>query len=283
MPDPGIVVFDVDSTLVNIEGLDELAAHLLDARGRAAIEALTRDAMDGNMSMHEALSRRLAMLQPSRHACRWLAERYADAVVEGMPNAIASLAADGWKFAVVTGGLRDAVTPIVVRLFPAGTLLRLFAVDIAFDDDGPDGGAFRGLVPSDDAKGTNVTAQSLGKARAVEILAREHGSTGPIVVVGDGATDAEAAAAADAFVCFTAVVARPAVIARADGVVSAAVRLTTRVLQHAVDVARIHRPRNFIVEACRRRPATPSPSPVAVPPASAVTQSPEKHADPCQE
>jgi hypothetical protein len=57
------VCFDVDSTVINVEGIDELAAYL--GCGEAVAQ-MTANAMGGSQPFHEALAGRLALMQPSR-------------------------------------------------------------------------------------------------------------------------------------------------------------------------------------------------------------------------
>lgn len=57
------VCFDVDSTVVDEEGIDVLADHL--GRGEA-VAALTKQAMEGGLKFQDALKLRLDLLKPSR-------------------------------------------------------------------------------------------------------------------------------------------------------------------------------------------------------------------------
>merc|ERR1719440_1213219 len=57
------VCFDVDSTVISVEGIDELAAYL--GCGEA-VAKLTASAMGGSKPFHEALEERLAVMQPSQ-------------------------------------------------------------------------------------------------------------------------------------------------------------------------------------------------------------------------
>jgi phosphoserine phosphatase len=59
---PPVFAFDVDSTLITTEGIDELAAF---AGKGAEVAALTKSAMGGSMPFSVALDRRLALLQPT--------------------------------------------------------------------------------------------------------------------------------------------------------------------------------------------------------------------------
>lgn len=62
-----IVCFDVDSTVIEEEGIDELA----DFCGKGQeVANLTREAMGGSMTFQEALRRRLDIIKPSQRQIR---------------------------------------------------------------------------------------------------------------------------------------------------------------------------------------------------------------------
>jgi phosphoserine phosphatase len=83
------------------------------------------------------------------------------------------------------------------------------AVDVCFADDG----AYAGY----DTR--SPLARAGGKA---EVLASWRSELGPIMMVGDGATDVEARDVADVFVAYAGVVERDAVVAAADVVIRSA-------------------------------------------------------------
>ena len=58
------VFFDVDSTLVTIEGVDVLGA------GNAEIARLTERAMNGEIALEEVYAKRLEIIRPNRAATR---------------------------------------------------------------------------------------------------------------------------------------------------------------------------------------------------------------------
>lgn len=62
-----IVCFDVDSTVIQEEGIDELAEFC--GKGQE-VAALTREAMGGSMTFQEALRRRLDIIKPSQRQIR---------------------------------------------------------------------------------------------------------------------------------------------------------------------------------------------------------------------
>ena len=63
-----LIVFDCDSTLSSIEGIDELAR----VKGQSIFEQvaeLTHAAMNGEVPLDEVFSRRLAIIQPDQKNC----------------------------------------------------------------------------------------------------------------------------------------------------------------------------------------------------------------------
>ncbi|HEV2132153.1 MAG TPA: hypothetical protein VGR27_13655, partial [Longimicrobiaceae bacterium] len=70
------VIFDCDSTLSGIEGIDVLAGERLDE-----IRALTDAAMDGALPLEAVYGQRLALIRPPRAAVEALARAYVDALV----------------------------------------------------------------------------------------------------------------------------------------------------------------------------------------------------------
>jgi phosphoserine phosphatase len=199
----GSVVFDCDSTLSAIEGIEHIsAAH------RAEIEALTRAAMDGGAPLEAVYGRRLDLVQPDRTTVERLTAAYVAALTPDAREVVAALLAEGIAVRVVSGGLLPAVQGLAVELgLDEGDVA---AVDVTFDS--------RGAYTGFDA--TSPLARSGGKT---EVLTRWRATLpAPIMMVGDGATDAEARTAVDLFVAYCGVVERPAVAAEADFVVRSA-------------------------------------------------------------
>ncbi|MEP6692531.1 MAG: HAD-IB family phosphatase [Gemmatimonadaceae bacterium] len=196
------VIFDCDSTLTSIEGIEVLAVHHRDEVAR-----LTEAAMRGEVPLEEVYARRLAMIRPTRDAVTALGARYVETLVVDARDVVAALAGEGIAVRIVSGGLRPPVLALARALgIPDDDVA---AVDIAFDERG----AYAGFDAS------SPLARTGGKGATLEAwsdsLAR------PAMFVGDGATDLEARPFVDAFVAFAGVVERPAVIAAADVVLRA--------------------------------------------------------------
>ncbi len=102
---PGLLVMDVDSTLIDEEVIDELGA----AAGVGdEIASVTARAMNGELDFREALEARVALL-------RGLPISIFDRVYHGVHftngaiDLIGALHAHGWKVGVVSGGFHEVV------------------------------------------------------------------------------------------------------------------------------------------------------------------------------
>ncbi|MBI2260384.1 MAG: phosphoglycerate dehydrogenase [Caulobacterales bacterium] len=200
-------VFDFDSTLVRIETLEALADLALagspDAEAvRAEIGRLTDQAMAGEIDFGEALRRRLALLPLTREHVRTLADRILD---EGTPSVRKNLAFfrdNPGRIVIVSGGFREIIAPVAERLGVGPE--RVLCNDLLYDAEDR-------VTGVDEA---NPLSRAGGKAEALKAL----DLTAPVVMVGDGWTDAEVkqAGAADRFYAFTEIVRRPPVVAAAD-------------------------------------------------------------------
>jgi phosphoserine phosphatase len=191
------VVLDADSTLAGIEGVDWLAAR----RGpdvQRAVESLTARAMDGELPLEAVYDERLRAIGATAEDIEALAHAYLGAVAPGAADAIAALHAAGVTVHIVSGGLRPALMPL--------------ARELGVPDD-----RVHAVVPEPDAQGrftrarpTPLTTQA-GKLEIVRALYLP----GPILAVGDGATDLAMAPAVDAFAAYIGFVRRDAVVAGA--------------------------------------------------------------------
>jgi phosphoserine phosphatase len=202
-PSPGFssVVFDCDSTLAAIEGIDELAGPFA-----AEIRALTDAAMQGAIPLEDVYGRRLEIIRPTRAQVEAVGRAYVDALVPDAREVVAALLWLGKTVRILSGGLRPAVEAAARAL--GVPMDAVAAVGIDFTDDGSYAGYER----------ASPVARSGGKA---EIIRTWH-LPSPALLVGDGATDAEARPAVDAFAAYMGVAWRPAVAAAADFVLRGA-------------------------------------------------------------
>ncbi|WP_442881303.1 phosphoglycerate dehydrogenase [Brevundimonas sp.] len=209
MADPATYVFDFDSTLVRIETLEALADIALagapDAGAiRAEIVRLTDQAMTGDIPFGEALRRRLELLPLTRDHIAELAARILD---EGTPSVRRNLRffhENADRIAILSGGFREIIAPLAAHLHIPPE--RVLCNDLTYDAAGRVTG-----VDQD-----NPLAHAGGKSIAVKAQNFAH----PVVMIGDGWTDAEVrlSGAADRFHAFTEIARRARVVAAADSV-----------------------------------------------------------------
>jgi phosphoserine phosphatase len=192
-PKVRLVFFDVDSTLVTIEGIDVLAA------GNPEIVHLTEEAMNGEVPLDEVYARRLEIIRPTRAAVEMLAHRYLDSLVGGAEDTIRALREAGCIIHLVTAGIEQALTPLATKLGVALHAVRLrFSAAGEYED-------FDRRSPLTRARGKEVVVR--------DIRARTKGKA---AFIGDGASDLEAKPAVDLFIGYGGVHTRPRVRENAD-------------------------------------------------------------------
>jgi D-3-phosphoglycerate dehydrogenase / 2-oxoglutarate reductase len=200
------LIFDFDSTLVDFETLEALAElSLADAPDaadrRARVAELTDRAMAGEIDFAGALAQRLELLPVTRDHVQALAARASSRLAPSVARNLETLRRHADRLVIVSGGFREVIAPVADLLgVPAD---RLLANDLTYDD----AGRVAGVQP-------NPILAPQGKAAAIRAL----NLTGPVVMIGDGWTDAEVklAGAADRFIAFTEIVRRDRVVAAAD-------------------------------------------------------------------
>jgi phosphoserine phosphatase len=155
--------------------------------------------------LEEVYGRRLALIRPPRERVLYLADRYVATLVPDAREVVAALLREGIEVRIMSGGLLPPVQLVAKALGIAAAAVH--AVDVYFDETG----AYAGF---DEA---SPLARSNGKRLLLEALRPV--LPGPVLLVGDGATDMEAKPAVQAFVAYAGVLERPAVTAAADFVV----------------------------------------------------------------
>jgi phosphoserine phosphatase len=166
-----LVVLDMDSTLIRIEVIDELARA---AGVGAEVARITERAMQGEMDYDESLRQRVGLLKGLDVAV--LDRIAADLpLTEGAETLVRVLKRLGYKIAVISGGFSRA----------AEALKRRLNVDYAYSNNlEVVGGKLTGRVV-----GPIVNAQR--KAELLETIAQAEGVLlDQVIAVGDGANDA---------------------------------------------------------------------------------------------
>ncbi|HEV7572595.1 MAG TPA: HAD-IB family phosphatase [Thermoanaerobaculia bacterium] len=188
------VFFDVDSTLVTIEGIDVLAD------GNPEIAKLTDSAMNGEIPLDQVYAKRLEMIRPSKDRVEQLGATYLRSLVDGAKETITALQDNGVIVHLVTAGIEQAIRPLADAL----NVRNVHSVKLAFD-------AYGNYADFDRRSFLTRTG---GKELVVrDIRARSHGKA---AFIGDGISDLDAKPAVDLFIGFGGVVVRPRVKENAD-------------------------------------------------------------------
>jgi phosphoserine phosphatase len=165
-----LVVMDMDSTLIRIEVIDELA--------RAAgvykeVAAITERAMGGEMNYDESLRQRVALLKGLDAA---VLDKLSSELplTDGAETLVSVLKRLGYRLAIISGGFSRAADALKKRL----------GIDYAFSNNLEiENGKLTGRVV-----GAIVNAQR--KAELLEIIAQLEGVVlDQVIAVGDGAND----------------------------------------------------------------------------------------------
>lgn len=193
------VCFDVDSTVIREEGLDELAKFC--GKGNE-VANLTNQAMGGTMTFQEALRVRLDIFQPSLQQVRDFIKMKPPTLTPGIKTLVDMLTKKGIPIYLISGGFKCIIDPIADQLgiqrdhVYANRLRFYFTGEYAgFDENQP-------------------TSKSGGKGVVIQSLKQKYGYKN-LVLIGDGATDLEACPPADAFIGYGGNVIRPIVKAKA--------------------------------------------------------------------
>ncbi|XP_037123715.1 phosphoserine phosphatase [Syngnathus acus] len=189
------VCFDVDSTVIKEEGIDELAKFC--GVGDAVTE-MTRKAMGGSVTFKSALTERLAIIKCSREQVNKLITDHPPQLTPGIRDLVERLHQRNIKVFLISGGFRCIVEHVATQLnIP---LENIYANRLKFYFNGE----YAGFDES------QPTAESGGKGKVISMLKEKYGFK-TVVMIGDGATDLEACPPANAFIGFGGNVVRPQV------------------------------------------------------------------------
>jgi phosphoserine phosphatase len=189
-----LVAFDMDSTLIQSEIIDEFARKL----GRYdEVAAITREAMHGRLPFAEALSKRVACLRGLTQA--QIDEVFSETLLTpGAEELIRVLKKLGYRIALISGGFSCIADRLKTRL----------GIDYAYANHLvlKDGKATGEVLPP------VIDAQR--KADLLEVIAQQEGiHLDQVIAVGDGANDLLMIEKAGLGIAFNA---KPAVNERAD-------------------------------------------------------------------
>jgi len=198
------VCFDVDSTVIQDEGLDQIAEF---CGVGDEVKAMTRNAMGGDLTFRKALADRLELIKPRRQQIETiLSIPGLIRLTDGMKELVDELKARNIDVYLISGGFHELIDPIAKMLdIP---LSNVHANRLVYYFDGRYAG-FDHSCP---------TSESGGKPRVINKL-KNSKNYQKVVMIGDGMTDMECQkpkGPADAFIGFGGNVTRPKVKQNAD-------------------------------------------------------------------
>jgi phosphoserine phosphatase len=112
MPHPYLIVLDVDSTLIQNEVIELLAAH---AGSLDQVAAITHRAMNGELDFEQSLRERVATLKGLPVTIFELV-RTEISVTKGVPELIAGIQSQNGHVGVVSGGFHEVLDPLAESL-----------------------------------------------------------------------------------------------------------------------------------------------------------------------
>ena len=195
-----LIIFDCDSTLSSIEGIDELAR----AKGPeifSEVEALTNAAMNGEVPLDQVFARRLEIIRPDLATCASVEQLYIDTVEPTAVATLNTLREQGWTIAILSGGFKRLIEPLAAFL----QIERIEAVPLKLDENGS-------YVSFDNSYPTTYNG---GKPEIIRQLKSEF-SPEKIIMVGDGVSDLETQSEVDSFIGYGGYTPREKVKAGAD-------------------------------------------------------------------
>jgi len=200
-PIANIVIFDCDSTLSTIEGIDELArmtGHEYD------VAMLTKRAMEGDIPLESVYGHRLVTANPNQEQVRAIANLYRETVIPDAQAVIEALQAMGTEVFIVSGGLIEPVRDFGFWLgIPRENI---FAVNMEYDQLAGQWWRYWDLPGGDNPQAnylaveSNPLTRTHGKNQVINRIRAAH--PGRVMMIGDGGSDLEAASEVDLFVGF---------------------------------------------------------------------------------
>lgn len=205
------IIIDFDSTLVQVESLEDLASiALADAPDRVervqAITDLTNQAMSGALQFDEALSKRIPLLGARKEHLSALVKVLEGKITPSLLRNKAWFQANRGRLYVVSGGFREFIVPVMEPLgFKPD---HIFANTFLYDEQGNITGADQ----------TNSLSQEDGKTKLLKHLNLPR----PRLIIGDGYSDYQlrASGESEAFYVLTENVHRAKVVECADRILT---------------------------------------------------------------
>ncbi|PBC26214.1 phosphoserine phosphatase isoform X1 [Apis cerana] len=178
------VTFDVDSTVIQEEGIDELAKF---CGKENDVISLTNRAMQGDMTFRQSLEERLNIIKPNLMQIKQFLASHPIKLSPGIKTLVTTLQNHKKQIFFISGGFHSLIAPVATSLnIP---LENIFANKLKFYYTGEYAG-FDENQP---------TAENGGKVKVIKYLKNKK-ELKTIVHIGDGSTDLETTSIVDLFI-----------------------------------------------------------------------------------
>lgn len=201
------VIIDFDSTFVSREGLETLAEVALDGRPDrdgilGTIRRITDLGMEGKIPFRESLKKRVSIIQANKTHIDSLVRIFTESVTRSVTDNRDFFRKNADRIYVVSGGFREFIEPVTDTFGIPRT--HILANTFVFDGAG-------NIIGADE---TNPLTNMQGKPNVLRTLEL----SSPVVMVGDGYTDAEVKlhGVADIFIAYVEHARRERAVAHAD-------------------------------------------------------------------
>jgi len=175
-------IFDVDSTVISRESLDEILLLSLQKNSKKEekmkeIEHITQQGMNGEITMRSSLSSRLRIAEISQKHIDTVTQQMNTFITQGIEEAMEYIQKKGGNIFLVSGGFLENILPLAVHLhIPSehcfgNTFLKKEGKVVGVDEENP-------------------LSRNGGKSVVIQKYIRPHVS-GKIISIGDGISDAE--------------------------------------------------------------------------------------------
>lgn len=193
-----IVIFDCDSTLSTIEGIEYLA---MQAGVEKEVAELTTKAMNGEVPFEDVFAKRLDIIQPKPEHLDWVGQEYIKNITAGAKELVEKLLKSNIEVHIVSGGYKKPVN--ILADFLGINKDNVHAVELIFDENG----VYQNF------NNENPLARAGGKADVVKTILPVDSKS---IFIGDGATDLEVKGIVDLMIGFGGVVERSLIKENAD-------------------------------------------------------------------
>lgn len=195
-----LLFIDCDSTLSEIEGIDELA-RLSNPIVFDEVVKLTNDAMNGTVALDEVFSKRMEIIRPHKHTADVVSELYIQHMLPGVISFLEDVKKLGWIPIILSGGFEPLIRPLAKYI----GIDFVEAVPLYFDQEG-------NYI---DYGRSYPTTRNLGKNEIIQQWKKALLPT-HTMMIGDGISDLETKADVDLMIGFGGVVSREKVKLGAD-------------------------------------------------------------------